>query len=85
MTTNETTPGDELTDRQLLAIPFIAAAPTQTESAATSRSILARRRQKPRFKSARSAGRGARASSPSPPNARVIPAKREPLHDRHSA
>ena len=27
MTENETTPGDELTDRQLLAIPFIAAAP----------------------------------------------------------
>ena len=53
MTENETTPGDELTDRQLLAIPFIAAAPTQTEgaeAAAISRATLARWRQNPRFK-----------------------------------
>ncbi len=28
MTENETTTGDELTDRQLLVLPFIAAAPT---------------------------------------------------------
>ena len=31
MTENETTPGDELADRRLLALPFVAAAYTQTE------------------------------------------------------
>ena len=33
MTENDPVPNDEITDRQLLALPFIAAAPTQTEGA----------------------------------------------------
>ncbi len=66
MTQNETYPGvdddraalargeaRELTDRQLLALPFIAASSTQTEAAEAaeiSRATLARWRQNPRFK-----------------------------------
>ena len=53
MTQNETVPNDELTDRQLLALPFIAASANQTEgaeAAAISRATLARWRQNPRFK-----------------------------------
>ncbi len=66
MTQNETSPGvdddraplargeaRELTDRQLLALPFIAASSTQTEAAEAaeiSRATLARWRHNPRFK-----------------------------------
>lgn len=49
----ETVPDEKLTERQLLALPFIAAAPTQIEGAAAaeiSRSTLARWRQNPKFK-----------------------------------
>ncbi len=53
MTENDPTPGDEITDRQLLALPFIAAASTNVEAAqaaAISVATLRRWRQNPRFK-----------------------------------
>ena len=53
MTENDPIPGDEITDRQLLALPFIAAAPTNVEAAEAAQISLAtlrRWRQNPRFK-----------------------------------
>ena len=53
MTQNDPTPGDESADRQLLALPFIAAAPTNAEAAEAadiSVATLKRWRQNPRFK-----------------------------------
>ena len=53
MTQNDPIPGDEITDRQLLALPFIAAAPTNAEAAEAadiSVATLKRWRQNPRFK-----------------------------------